>query len=67
MQCTNHVPAMHDDHLLRHGGNCIKAFNELRKLTEAPIMIAPNWEFPFELICDACDIAVGAVLGQRKE
>nr|GFA61954.1 reverse transcriptase domain-containing protein [Tanacetum cinerariifolium] len=35
------------------------------KLTEAPILIAPNWDQPFELMCDASDFAIGAVLGQR--
>nr|GFA87839.1 reverse transcriptase domain-containing protein [Tanacetum cinerariifolium] len=37
------------------------------KLTEAPILIAPNWDQPFELMCDASNYAVGAVLGQRVE
>nr|GEW04638.1 hypothetical protein [Tanacetum cinerariifolium] len=37
------------------------------KLTEAPILIAPNWDQPFELMCDVSDFAVGAVLGQRIE
>nr|GEZ30656.1 reverse transcriptase domain-containing protein [Tanacetum cinerariifolium] len=37
------------------------------KLTEAPILIAPNWDQPFELMCDASDFAVGAVPGQRIE
>ncbi|GJX27349.1 reverse transcriptase domain-containing protein [Tanacetum coccineum] len=37
-----------------------------RKFTEAPILIAPDWDLPFELICDASDFAIGAVLGQRK-
>nr|GFB50035.1 reverse transcriptase domain-containing protein [Tanacetum cinerariifolium] len=42
------------------------AFRTLKeKLTEAPILIAPNWDQPFELMCDASDYAVGAVLGQR--
>nr|GEZ29093.1 reverse transcriptase domain-containing protein [Tanacetum cinerariifolium] len=36
-------------------------------LTEAPILIAPNWDQPFELMCDASDYAVRAVLGQRIE
>ncbi|GJV76391.1 reverse transcriptase domain-containing protein, partial [Tanacetum coccineum] len=46
---------------------CIESFNTLkRKLTEAPILIAPNWDLPFELMCDASDFAIGAVLGQQK-
>nr|GEY18690.1 reverse transcriptase domain-containing protein [Tanacetum cinerariifolium] len=47
---------------------CVKAFQTLkRKLTEAPILIAPDWDLPFELMCDASDFAIGAVLGQRQE
>ncbi|GJW88168.1 reverse transcriptase domain-containing protein [Tanacetum coccineum] len=46
---------------------CIEAFNILKKkLTEAPILVAPDWDLPFEIMCDASDFAVGAVLGQRK-
>nr|GEV32616.1 hypothetical protein [Tanacetum cinerariifolium] len=46
--------------------DCIQAFRTLKeKLTEALILIAPNWDQPFELMCDASDFAVGAVLGQR--
>nr|GFA68434.1 reverse transcriptase domain-containing protein [Tanacetum cinerariifolium] len=45
---------------------CIQAFRTLKdKLTEAPILIAPNWDQPFEIMCDASDFAVGAILGQR--
>ncbi|XP_070025268.1 uncharacterized protein [Nicotiana sylvestris] len=44
------------------------AFEELKKrLVTAPIIVAPNWEQPFELMCDASDYAVGAVLGQQKD
>nr|GEZ20673.1 reverse transcriptase domain-containing protein [Tanacetum cinerariifolium] len=48
--------------------DCIKAFQTLKKkLTEAPILIAPNWDLPFELMCDASNFAIGAVWGQRHE
>nr|GFC71745.1 reverse transcriptase domain-containing protein [Tanacetum cinerariifolium] len=48
--------------------DCIQAFRTLKeKLTEASILIAQNWDQPFELMCDASDYAVGAVLGQRVE
>ncbi|RDX91844.1 Retrovirus-related Pol polyprotein from transposon 17.6, partial [Mucuna pruriens] len=35
------------------------------RLTSAPILQAPNWDLPFELMCDASNSALGAVLGQR--
>ena len=47
---------------------CLTAFDLIKqKLTQAPIMITPNWNLPFEIMCDASDSAVGAVLGQRKD
>nr|GEV43757.1 reverse transcriptase domain-containing protein [Tanacetum cinerariifolium] len=47
---------------------CVEAFQTLkRKLTQAPILIAPDWDLPFKLMCDASDFAIGAVLGQRQE
>ncbi|GJY39734.1 reverse transcriptase domain-containing protein [Tanacetum coccineum] len=43
---------------------CIEAFETLKmKLTQAPILVAPDWDLPFEIMCDASDFAVGAVLG----
>nr|GEU78816.1 hypothetical protein [Tanacetum cinerariifolium] len=46
---------------------CIEAFQTLnKKLTESPILVAPDWDLPFELMCDASDFAIGAVLRQRK-
>nr|GEZ50964.1 reverse transcriptase domain-containing protein [Tanacetum cinerariifolium] len=48
--------------------DCIKAFQTLKKkLTKAPILIAPNWDLPFELMYEASDFAIGAILGQRHE
>nr|GEZ49754.1 reverse transcriptase domain-containing protein [Tanacetum cinerariifolium] len=47
---------------------CVEAFQTLkRKLTEAHILIAPDWDMPFELMCDASEFAIGAVLGQRQD
>ncbi|KAD4982137.1 hypothetical protein E3N88_18808 [Mikania micrantha] len=47
---------------------CMKAFEFLKeRLVSAPILVAPDWSLPFELMCDASDQAVGAVLGQRSE
>jgi hypothetical protein len=47
---------------------CQEAFTKLiGKLTSAPIMQAPDWSLPFELMCDASDYAIGAMLGKRKD
>ncbi|RDY14623.1 Retrovirus-related Pol polyprotein from transposon 17.6, partial [Mucuna pruriens] len=44
----------------------IEAFQELKnKLTSTPILQAPNWDLSFELMCDASNLALGAVIGQR--
>ena len=46
---------------------CQQAFETLKHaLVNALIMVAPDWDLPFELMCDASDYALGAVLGQRK-
>ncbi|MBZ5797721.1 hypothetical protein K8353_47705, partial [Burkholderia contaminans] len=48
--------------------SCREAFDQLKKmLTTAPIIQPPNWELPFEIMCDASNYAVGAVLGQRSD
>ncbi|XLR22070.1 hypothetical protein S83_049970, partial [Arachis hypogaea] len=45
---------------------CLQAFETLKaKLVTAPVISAPDWTLPFELMCDASDHAIGAVLGQR--
>ncbi|GJT79384.1 reverse transcriptase domain-containing protein [Tanacetum coccineum] len=38
---------------------CIEAFQTLKKkLIEAPMLVAPDWDLPFELMCDASDFAI---------
>ncbi|XP_019082635.1 PREDICTED: uncharacterized protein LOC109125460 [Camelina sativa] len=45
---------------------CLEAFSKIKEaLVSAPIVQAPNWDHPFEIMCDTSDFAVGAVLGQR--
>ncbi|GJV84899.1 reverse transcriptase domain-containing protein [Tanacetum coccineum] len=46
---------------------CREAFETLKKkLTESLILVAPDWDLPFEIMCDSSNFAVGAVLGQQK-
>ncbi|KAL1549176.1 hypothetical protein AAHA92_17310 [Salvia divinorum] len=45
---------------------CKEAFQLLKgKLISAPIIRSPNWNYPYKVMCDASDYAVGAVLGQK--
>jgi hypothetical protein len=47
---------------------CLKAFETLKKaLTSALIIQPPDWSLSFDIMCDASDFAVGAVLGQCKD
>ena len=47
---------------------CINAFENLKEaLISALVLQPPNWEQPFEIMCDASNFMMGAVLGQRKE
>jgi hypothetical protein len=47
---------------------CLAAFRTLTSaLVSAPIIQPPDWSQPFEIMCDASDYAVGAILVQRKK
>lgn len=47
---------------------CMAAFNTLKeKSVTAPVVIAPHWDLPLELMCYASDYAIGAVLRQRVD
>ena len=46
---------------------CLEAFKKLKgELISAPIVQPPDWDLPFEIMCDASDYVVGAVLGLEK-
>jgi hypothetical protein len=46
----------------------LKSFNILKKaLISALIIQLPDWSLPFEIMCDASDYTVRAVLGQTKD
>ncbi|GKA89527.1 reverse transcriptase domain-containing protein [Tanacetum coccineum] len=65
-----HDPSLREVHAFHfHRKICILAIQNIQKevIPEAPILIAPNWDQPFEIMCDASDYAIGAVLGQRIE
>ncbi|GJY37077.1 reverse transcriptase domain-containing protein [Tanacetum coccineum] len=54
------------DSPFNYSKECIQAFDTLKhELMQAPITIKPDWSLPFEIICDASDYDVGALLGQR--
>ena len=47
--------------------SCQNSFEEIKsRLVEAPIMAKPNWNKKFEIMCDASDYAMGAVLGKKR-
>ena len=47
---------------------CDNAFTKLKNmLVSPPIMRSPNWDLPFEIMCDASDYSIGDVLGQRED
>jgi hypothetical protein len=58
---ANDVPFEFDD-------ACLKSFNILKEaLISAPIIQPPDWLLPVEIMSDASDYVVGAILGQTKD
>ncbi|KAF8081496.1 hypothetical protein N665_0883s0008 [Sinapis alba] len=56
------------DTVFSFDGECLEAFKRLKsELISAPIVQPPDWDLSFEIMCDASDYAVGAVLGQKKD
>ncbi|KAL3583078.1 hypothetical protein D5086_017410 [Populus alba] len=56
------------DNVFEWTEHCKEAFVKLKSLlTSAPVIQPPDWSLPFEIMCDASDYVVGAVLGQRKD
>nr|GEU80401.1 reverse transcriptase domain-containing protein [Tanacetum cinerariifolium] len=56
------------DTLFFFSKECIKSFQTLkRKLTEAPILVAPDWDQPYELMCDARNFVVKGMSSQQKK
>ena len=46
---------------------CLRAFELLeRSLIETPILIALDWAVPFEIMCDASDVAMDVVLDTER-
>ena len=44
------------------------SFEEIKsRLVKAPIMAKPDWNREFEIMCDASDFAMGAILGQKAK
>ena len=56
-----HISFVFDD-------DCVEAFEILKKaLISTPVVQPPDRKLPLEIMCDASDYVVGAVLGQRVD
>ena len=48
--------------------SCRPTFKEIKsRLVIAPIILTPDWNNDFEIMCDASDYAMGVILGQRTK
>ena len=56
------------DTKLNFDESCQNSFEEIEyRLVEAPVIEKPDWNKEFEIMCDASDFVMGAVLGQKTE
>jgi len=56
------------DNIFEWTKHCEETFVKLKNLlTSAHVIQPPDWSLPFEIMCDASDYVVGAVLAQRKD
>ncbi|XP_074289123.1 uncharacterized protein LOC141614261 [Silene latifolia] len=59
---------LHKDTPFIFTDECVKSFDRIKQaLFSAPTIRSPDWTLPFEIVCDASDYAVGAILGRRKD
>jgi hypothetical protein len=65
---TNPLTHLQKDVSFDFDEKCLAAFRTLKSaLVCAPIIQPLDWSQPFEIMCDASDYAVGAVLGQKRK
>ncbi|GJY41870.1 reverse transcriptase domain-containing protein [Tanacetum coccineum] len=63
---SNALELLEKDTSFEFNDECRKVFNSLKeKPTCTLVIVSPNWNLPFELMCDASDFAVRAVLDQK--
>ncbi|XP_013631670.1 PREDICTED: uncharacterized protein LOC106337160 [Brassica oleracea var. oleracea] len=65
---TNEKNELIPTRIFDFNSECVAAFHTIKgALVSAPVVQPPDWDLPFEIMTDASDFAVGAVLGQRKD
>jgi len=54
------------ENLFHFNEECLQAFDLLKKLVTAPVIVTPNWGQEFKLMCYASDYVIGEVLRQKR-
>ena len=64
----HYVDYWKNDTKFKFDESCQRSFEDIKsRLVEAPIMEKSDWNKEFEIMCDASDYTMGAVLGQRTD